>query len=264
MKHNIKASWRGFAAVYLAILIGVLVVPTILNINSSPFIAMFAGIITIALITTTIAVTIGYLFRIFNANIYSKEGFLTMTLPVKSYQILFSKLLISVLWVGLTALVSTIALFIFSSISGTQYFYFEIGNHIHFFLGKNQPIFLLSVVILGIISIAKEISKLFLACSIAQLKMLNRFRVPAGILSYFILSWIESIIVKIAGMIFVFIPFYQNIIDQMNSLNQINNLSQVTSGFLLFLSLAAAYGLVLFGIYNAINLWILDHKLDLE
>jgi hypothetical protein len=48
-----------------------------------------------------------------------------------------------------------------------------------------------------VFSAVKEIAKLFLACSVAHLKQLGRLRVFLGILTYFILSWIETLIVQI-------------------------------------------------------------------
>ena len=54
--------------------------------------------------------------KIFNKNIYSAEGYLTMTLPVTETQIVASKLIVSTGWIVLTGAVATLGMFLFVSV----------------------------------------------------------------------------------------------------------------------------------------------------
>ena len=120
------------------------------------------------------------------------------------------------------------------------------------------------MVIAMIISTVKEISKLFLACSIAHVKPLGRFRVAAGILSYFVLSWVETLIVQAAGFLFSFIPGVDRYAQQLNSMNDPSSIQHFIGLFSGVMVIGSLYAAVLTAIYSIGTIWILNHKLDLE
>ena len=95
IQYDIRSTWREFAGVYLSILLGVLILPPLFNSFNNQFINTVAGFLVAGISIATIVVMIITLFRIFNTNVYSREGYLTLTLPVTSSQIVFSKLLVS-------------------------------------------------------------------------------------------------------------------------------------------------------------------------
>ena len=108
MKYDIRSTWRDFAGIYMAILLGVIIVPLLINNIDIPIAGTLATLIITSIIIGTIVVTIINLFHIFLKNVYSKQGYLTMTLPVTSGQLVFSKLLVSTMWIVLTGVVSVI------------------------------------------------------------------------------------------------------------------------------------------------------------
>ncbi|OPJ56604.1 hypothetical protein [Clostridium oryzae] len=67
-----------------------------------------AMVTTVAIISMIAFNVVGFifLFQRYNTNLYSNEGYLTFTLPVKGYQILLSKLLIACLWLTIFGLAS--------------------------------------------------------------------------------------------------------------------------------------------------------------
>ena len=83
-----------------------------MNINNE-MVMVIGGFIAMGIAVATLVVMIAMLFKIYNKNVFSKEGYLTMTLPVSSSQIVLSKLLVSSMWVILTAVIGTIGMFIF-------------------------------------------------------------------------------------------------------------------------------------------------------
>lgn len=270
LKYDLRSTWREFAAVYLAIVLSVFIIPFLFKNVSNTLVSGIAGFLGVAVVIATIVVMIIMLFRIYNTNVFSKEGYLTMTLPVSSSQIVVSKLLISSLWIILTGIVATIGFFIFvlnmrtASLAEISVAMREIIT----FVGSNGIFAIILMVIAMILSTVKEIAKLFLACSIAHIKQLKRFRIPAGILSYFAFSWIEVLIVQFLGWFTVrFIPVKEELIFKLQQLEHVVDpsvLLQYIDVFNGLILVSIVYALILIVAYALGSIWILNHKLDLD
>jgi len=266
IKYDIRSTWRDFAGVYLSILLGVLIIPPLFTHFNNGIVKTIAVFIAIGIVTATIAVMVITLFKIFNSNVFSKEGYLTMTLPVTSRQIVVSKLLVSTMWIVLTGIVSAIGLCIFI-INSNAVTWPDIAPLIQKLMTMfdSRGVFALALMAVAIIiSAVKEIAKLFLACSIAHLKQLNRFRVPAGILSYFVFSWMETLIVQAISLIASFLPFTDEIAQQLKMMDDPGSISQFIGLFSGVMSLGILYSMVLTAVYAIATVWILNHKLDLD
>jgi len=267
IKYDIKSTWRDFTGIYLAILLGVIILPFIFNKVNNDFIYITGGFIAFGIIIAVIVITIISLFKIFNTNVYSKQGYLTLTLPVTSRQILTSKLIVSTMWIVSTMVVSMIGLLIFALLIAPLPF-MDIINAIKSTITQLAGLGGATVVLLifgMIISTVKEVAKLFLACSIAHLKQFNKFRVPVGVLSYFAFSWAENIIVQ--GVVLVFGPFFKDktiILTQMETISDIASLQEALGLFNWVIGLAILYGIFLTFAYSFCNIWILNNKLDLD
>lgn len=271
IKYDIKSTWRDFAGIYMCILLGVIIVPLILENTRSEIVRTSAGFVAFSIVIAVIVITILNLFKIFNKNVYAKEGYLTMTLPVTSGQIIKSKLFVSTMWIVLTGLVSIIGIFIFSMIIAENPFT-EVIKQINAFLeiiGKENTFkVVFTVLLLGlsiVISTVKEIAKLFLACSIAHLKQLNRFSVPAGILSYFIISWLETVIVQLAMLVITFSSNHlADIITRIDSAAYATDFLPLWGYFSAITVLGVLYSLLLTVLYSLGTVWFLNRKLDLD
>ena len=266
IKYDIRSTWRDFAGVYLSILLGVLILPPLFNHFVNPIVNTVAVFIAIGIIIATIVVMVATLFKIFNANVFSKEGYLTMTLPVSSSQIVVSKLLVSSMWIILTGIVAAIGLCIFVLNMHVAPIA-EMAAVFQKFMSMfdSRGIFAIVLLIIAmIISAVKEISKLFLACSIAHLKQLNRFRVPAGILSYFMFSWLETLIVQAFGLVLSFVPAADEYARQLEAMNDPSSIQEFIGLFNGVMAVGMLYALVLTAVYSVGTIWILNRKLDLD
>lgn len=266
IKYDIRSTWRDFAGVYMSILLGVIIVPLLFNNIDNPIVTATARFIVTAIVIATIVIMIINLFRIFNTNVFSKEGYLTMTLPVTPQQVVISKLLVSTMWIILTGIVSIIGLTIFLSIlnplpyASLSLFFQKITSVI-----DAQGYLAIAFIILTmVLSAVKEISKLFLACSIAHLKQLNRFRVPAGILSYFVFSWLETLVVQLISTIASALPYSAELVRQLNAISDAGEVQQFIGVFNGVMAIGILYALLLTTVYSAGTVWILNHKLDLD
>jgi hypothetical protein len=266
IKYDIRSTWREFAGVYLSILLGVLILPPLFNNFQNQIINTIAGFAATGIIIATIVVTIITLFKIFNTNVFSKEGYLTMTLPVTSTQIVASKLLVSTMWIILTGIVSAIGLCIFVLNMHVAPLA-EMAAAFQKFMTMFDTRGVLAVILMFIAMLAstvKEISKLFLACSIAHLKQIGKFRVPVGILSYFLLSWAETLIVQAAGLVLSFMPNMAEYARQLETMNDPSSLQQFIGLFSGVMGIGILYALVLTGVYAVCTVWILNRRLDLD
>lgn len=272
IKYDIRSTWRDFAAVYLSILLGVLILPPLFNRFNNEIVEVIAGFLGVGIVIATIVVMIMTLFRIFNTNVFSKEGYLTMTLPATSTEIVVSKLLVSSMWIVLTGLVSAIGICIFV-LNMTAVPITEITAAVRKVMAMVDGGGTLALILLAItmiLSAVKEIAKLFLACSIAHLKQLNRFRVPVGILSYFVFSWLETLIVQAFALVASFLPFTDKLIQQMEQLEQMERMHdpsiipQFIGLFNGMVGIGLLYSLVLIAVYAIGTIWLLNRKLDLD
>jgi len=267
IKYDIKSTWRDFTGIYLSILLGVIILPFIFNNVNNDFIVITGGFIAFGIIIAVIVVTIISLFKIFNTNLYSKQGYLTLTLPVTSRQILSSKLIVSSMWIVLTMIVSVIGLLIYTLLIAPLPF-MDIISAIKTAISQLSGlggVTILLLILAMIISTVKEVAKLFLACSIAHLKQFNKFRVPVGVLSYFAFSWAETIIVQ--GVALIGSPFFKDqtlLMNQFNSMSNLGSIQEVLGLFNWVIGLATLYGAFLILAYSICNIWILNNKLDLD
>ncbi|NCB41464.1 MAG: hypothetical protein EOM59_02480 [Clostridia bacterium] len=260
IKYDFRSTWREFAAIYLSILLGVTVFPFITKNISSSIINLFVGLIAFAIVIAVLVVTIGSLFKIFNKNVFSNEGYLTMTLPANETQIVVSKLLVSSFWIISTGIVSTVGIIIFVWIMSPEAMAEMIAGLKQILpLIDGQMIFAMLMAILFLIAATiQEVAKLFLACSITHLKQLNRFRIPAGILSYFVMTWLEFVVVDMLNWN---IDFAVNSTDSM-SCGQ--SMEYVIDSFNRAASIGITFQLgftVLFGIGT---IFLLKRKLNLD
>ena len=266
IKYDIRSTWRDFAGVYLSIILGVIIVPQLFNHFNSETINLLAGFIGTAIVITTIVIMIMMLFRIFNTNVFSKEGYLTMTLPVSSTQIVISKLLVSTMWIILTGFVSVIGILIFvlnlGSVPPVQIT--EAIGDLLSLLNGHRVLTIALLIFMLIVSAVKEIAKLFLACSVAHLKMLGRARIFVGILTYFVLSWAETLILEVVSNIAMLLPNYPEIESQLRSLGNISAIDQYLGLFNTLIGISILCGAVLIALYSAGVIGMLNHKLDLD
>jgi len=267
IKYNFRSTWRDFAGIYMSILLGVIIVPLMLNNINNQIVNLVAGFIASSIVIAVVVVILTNLFRIFNVNVFSKEGYLTMTLPVTPTQIVFSKLIVSSMWIILTSIVSVIGIFIFLFIIDSIN-YVQISEECQKILahlnGHSTLTFILLILAI-IISSLKEVAKLFLACSIAHLKQLNRNRVPVGIASYFVFSWIESLIVQIFVMVLALVSTrVDELISKLEAMSNLAGIEQFIRLFNVFIGIGTIYALLLTAVYSIGTIWILNHKLDLD
>lgn len=209
LKYEIKAAGKWYVLLYLATLLfsaifglGMKVMfgstyATIEYADNRPLSTLaslsltFVMFVIFALI---IALNISTFFLIINRfykNVYGREGYLTMTLPVTSHQIILSKLTAAAIWGSLSFLTSIASFFIFLSPS---FDFNQVMTELPIYIKMANNYVPLSLVFLAsIVSTFSGILLTYLAISIGQLFQ-NR-RGLMGCVAYFVIYVLLSFIV---------------------------------------------------------------------
>ncbi len=200
IKNDLKAGLHTVGGVYLAALI--VAAAAIVGIAGSTIIIIkvVLSIVLIAMMLFVVVFTFFAVIAMFNKSVYGNPGYLTLTLPVKEWQLIFSKTLTGIIFI----LVSYIALI--GSIVG-DIFYLSEQKEAAFatmFWGQLEAggmpslatiraSFVL-VSVLGLISIYLIVSSLHMAVTLTNVSKLEKLGMFGSIIFFFgiygVLSWV--------------------------------------------------------------------------
>ncbi len=117
IKWDLMADWKKYSVLYAATLIvSVMLVATgkikekIINNRMLEIIEVMFGTLFMTLIVSIVIVVVGFTVTRFYKNVMRDEGYLTHTLPVPTWQILVSKLIVSYIWFLSAAIVGAVCL----------------------------------------------------------------------------------------------------------------------------------------------------------
>lgn len=272
LKYEWKATSRTFLPLYLAV-----VITTIINAFSLKFsdfeqydqFPWIQGILVFlygAIIIATFALTLAVMIQRYYKNILGTEGYLMNTLPVKGWQLILSKGLLSLLWLICSVLVVVIsipaAMFIAEPSTIKEFLHaFDsiVWDQVFFIWGGvgGFTLFLLELFLCIVVASAGSIMKIYAAMSLGH--MVHKYRLLASVGFYVGLGVLENVILAIIGMttgdrISSFMEkFFFNMEPE--------NIGNMTNGMLLF-------GIIFYAIpaiiYFFVSKYIVDSKLNLE
>lgn len=195
LKYEFKATSKFFISMYLLIVVtiilnGVFMLNSIMSKSQHISIMVIASLL-IALITLTVIICINR----FRKNLLGEEGYLMFTIPTKTYKIILSKYICSLIWTLLTFIITIISYSIImvqqSTSIGTIYgegVTLYIDDKIISFteLAKtNKDFIVIAFVILLILSfISIVIFAVYNSLAIAQLSIFNKYRTIASTVSF--------------------------------------------------------------------------------
>ena len=207
--------------------------------NENNFMAIFGSpllyfayfVVIIGIFCMTIFVIISR----YNSSIYGNEGYLTNTLPLKPYQIIWAKLINFLIWIFISYFIIFVSLFILfpfdffvRNIIEQPDFYQDLNHMTKYILSsKYTPIFILQLVY-NFFSHIQSILMLFLSIAIANL--FKSYKVVAGVIAFFLISTIFSFIgssltfslVKDVNLTEIYdeiSPFFYNLLKNANILS---------------------------------------------
>ena len=207
--------------------------------NENNFMAIFGSpllyfayfVVIIGIFCMTVFVIISR----YNSSIYGNEGYLTNTLPLKPYQIIWAKLINFLIWIFISYFIIFVSLcilcpfdFFVRNIIEQPDFYQDLNHMTKYILSsKYTPIFILQLVY-NFFSHIQRILMLFLSITIANL--FKSYKVVAGVIAFFLISTIFSFIgssltfslVKDVNLTEIYdeiSPFFYNLLKNANILS---------------------------------------------
>ena len=251
IKYEYKATARTFIPIYIALLL-VAVINRVFRIGN---IEVAWGISTIVLVGLFIGLgvlTIIMIIERFNKNLLGDEGYLMFTLPVKSEQLILSKLMISIIWTIISGVVASVTFLILLGevslldeiFTNSDIIWIEFKNILQGQKYINNPILFIGLIgIAGIVSYMSFIFKVYLSLAAAQLPVFNKNRVIVALIAFFSINVVLSICSRIIKFIISAELFYN-----------------FSSALMLML---VTQGVVCIVLFISIK-WILDKHLNLE
>ena len=263
LKYELKATSRVFVPLYIAILVVSIVNGLSLNLEIFN-IQGLATIVLMCLFISLFVITIVVTIQRFNKNLLKDEGYLMFTLPVSSKHLVLSKYLTSLIWTFLSFVVAFLSFTIIFMIPTYKYFDFS------YFINEFNLLFsnmlnlnilgqFLKIILLMIISYTIFIFNVYLALSVGQLPIFNRFRNVSSFIGFLVINLLISYAQNIVSL------FVNDASVNIEAIDNINYaISSVTSIVSKGLNIAIVINLIIILVLFFATTYILDKKLNLE
>ena len=263
LKYELKATSRVFIPLYIAILVVSIVNGLSLNLEILN-IQGLATIILMCLFISLFVITIVVTIQRFNKNLLKDEGYLMFTLPVSSKYLVLSKYLTSLIWTFLSFVVAFLSFTIIFMIPTYKYFDFS------YFINEFNLLFsnmlnlnilgqFLKIILLMIISYTIFIFNVYLALSVGQLPIFNRFRNISSFIGFLVINLLISYAQNIVSL------FVNDASVNIEAIDNINYaINSVTSIVSKGLNIAIVINLIIILVLFFATTYILDKKLNLE
>ena len=263
LKYELKATSRVFIPLYIAILVVSIVNGLSLNLEILN-IQGLATIILMCLFISLFVITIVVTIQRFNKNLLKDEGYLMFTLPVSSKHLVLSKYLTSLIWTFLSFIVAFLSFTIIFTIATYKYFDFS------YFINEFNLLFsnmlnlnilgqFLKIILLMIISYTIFIFNVYLALSVGQLPIFNRFRNVSSFIGFLVINLLISYAQNIVSL------FVNDASVNIEAIDNINYaISSVTSIVSKGLNIAIVINIIIILVLFFATTYILDKKLNLE
>ena len=263
LKYELKATSRVFIPLYIAILVVSIVNGLSLNLEILN-IQGLATIILMCLFISLFVITIVVTIQRFNKNLLKDEGYLMFTLPVSSKYLVLSKYLTSLIWTFLSFVVAFLSFTIIFMIPTYKYFDFS------YFINEFNLLFsnmlnlnilgqFLKIILLMIISYTIFIFNVYLALSVGQLPIFNRFRNVSSFIGFLVINLLISYAQNIVSL------FVNDASVNIEAIDNINYaINSVTSIVSKGLNIAIVINLIIILVLFFATTYILDKKLNLE
>ncbi|MCO5388591.1 MAG: hypothetical protein NHB14_25560 [Desulfosporosinus sp.] len=261
LKYEIKATGRIFLPLFLALLLFAGITGFISPLGSEKFDtpAMISLAIYISIMAGMFVMTFIMMIQRFYKNLLSDEGYLMLTLPVKPWKHIVSKLLVSMLWIMGSGIVALISILIIVLKEGDltkiavdlAAFHQQVYEH----LGTSMYLWSFEIILGILITLASGIMIVYASIAIGHL--FSRHKMLASFGAFIALSSLSKILLSLIDLI----PGITNFFNLHISSNDFVGMQPV-------LQLAIACGIIFTGLlcaaYFAITNFILSKRLNLE
>lgn len=259
--YEFRATRRIFFPAYLALLaLSVLNAVSFALTSSLDDLSMPSGLLMMVYVVAIMAVaflSLAYMIVRFYQNLLGDEGYLMFTLPVRPWQLLWSKAIVSTAWMAVSVILSGISIMIvtFGGLIADG----EFGNLLQALpilwnrlAGELGVGFIAGIsaetIVCGLIAVIAFCMHVYAALSLGQL--FHRFRLGMSFVMYVLCSVVEQVVFTLLG----------NIASELNLFPDLSIAAGVASGLLVMILWSAITAVVYFMISN----YLLSRKLNLQ
>ncbi|MHC1735586.1 MAG: hypothetical protein AB9921_07970 [Erysipelotrichaceae bacterium] len=276
IKHDLLATYREFTGLYVALISMAIVGPVVISTKNEWLIAiLFFGLFGFTI--ATLVVTFMTIIKLYSRRLFSDEGYLTLTLPVKTRDTIASKVATGVFWSFATIAVFFLSFTLFTTIfyfilTGTQWY--DVSVDIAAILAQISDTGIFKVFFnasllgfpLSFMDTVYSMTLLLFIITLVNTSLIRKNRVAAGVALYLLASMIlGSILSNLHGESILFTEMIlklnetSGITDVMNALRQFNfTFNGMDYAITLVGKLIYIVGLG-FGTH-----WLLENKLEIE
>lgn len=190
IKHEWKAVGKVLIIMHVALILMAIIGKVMLSIDVLRKAELMWSSLLCLYVLSVIAVGVGthiYLAMRFYKNMYTDEGYLSFTLPVKAWEHIFSKTLISLIWILVDAVVISVSIIILVMYKGMGTDFLQVWNELVAVLTGNGMVVTwraIQMVITVILSLVSTSLTYYFSISIGQL--FNSHKMLAAVVVYFI------------------------------------------------------------------------------
>lgn len=269
LKNELKATKRVFLPLYGALLILTIVTKLVLsfgtpdfftdNVTSNPVAEVILGIcftLYFIFIIALSVMTLVIIIQRFYKNLFTDEGYLMFSLPVKTWELVLSKLLIGLMWTIICTLIFVVTFFILSLGTFTMLDFSQNINiaYTDFYntFGMNLNTVIFETMLLVFVSTVASILMIYASIAIGQ--MFNQHRIVASFGAYIVIT----ILLQIIGSIIMGILAIGNLADFASEGPEMMRI------LCLFINVSTLTNVILCGVFYYVTQYIMKNHLNLE
>lgn len=269
IKHETRATSRIFIPLYGALLMLTIFTKLVMAIGAPDFFSEMATSSKVAEIILGISFTLYFILIVgisvmtlvmiiqrFYKNLFTDEGYLMFSLPVKTWELVLSKLLVGMIWSAVCTIMIVLTFFIFS----LGYFsMMELSQSIRsaysmFYLqtGMELNLFIFELIIFTLAETVASILMIYVSVAIGQL--FNQHRIIAAFGAYIVITIAIQIIVSIFMAVFAVGNLENTILNGSDAITAVHWLLNGTTMLNVVMGIGFYYG----------TLIIMKKRLNLE
>lgn len=257
IKHEFKAISKILGILHIALFLTTIMGIIAINLSKNKSFEYISGLTLFLYILILIAVAVAvmiYLVVRFYRNLFTDEGYLMNTLPVKPYELILSKLIVSFVWSIINGVCTLFSIFLLvlsqTSVSDILTVWNEITTDLLVEAGMSLNSLLFTGIIGAIISVIYMLLMFYAAIAIGQ--TMRNHKVLFSLGAYVVL-YIISQVISTAGLL----PFGFISLIQADTINLATSFTSI-----MLFSYLISVGLMV--VYFIITNYIISKKLNLE
>lgn len=274
IKHELKAALPNLTSVFIALFGLAIVGPILLNFNAE-WLSVIVVLAAVAALIAVSVVTFLVIINLFNKRTFGPQGYLNITLPVSTTQLLLSKLFSAVIISILTGLMTFLAVVVFAFSSSLILFggLAPLSDAISMItdvgIFSKLVTLILPFSIVGFAEMMYSLCLLLFVITFVHTSFVRKNKLVVAVATYLGILLLFSVFVSnVLG------PEFISLASDFDSINFIPGndsamIKTIVDSFSfqidwLVLSMTGAFYLVMAGIFFSLSQYLMDHKLEIE